>query len=257
MIGKLCFQLMAVFTAVSATTSEAGLRGGNSNGGMQQLLDQILSKLETQEKVIESMEQRIASLQETIENLGPAMSRRQLQTGDASCSPAYNADSGYCVYSMPSRFEEKAVFENTTIFSDDATFLDDVRIQGPERDSAPATVFIVSNRVDMKLEQTSTLVVDTDSLFRDDMIVALNKDDVGDRRDRRLANNKYETQPKAYFIDVEVDGDELVEGDLEVKGDADFKRVDVSGNLVANTVTARTDLKGVTLNDVVIPSPPF
>jgi len=228
MNDRMIFQVFSLLAVIGRTVSASeNLRGGNLH--VEQLLDALLAKFESQGEMIEALErciakqdQAIASLQEAVKDNTSHVSRTL--NSNEECLPYYNATLGYCVNDLPTKFEADTVFEgvaafenNSNLFDDvricldsdagceldvgalayfksdvnfdqmvefnnDVTFLNDVTVEGPAHSSADASEFIVKNRVDMTFAQDNTFVVDTESLFREDMTAALEEDVSDDLR---------------------------------------------------------------------------
>jgi hypothetical protein len=145
MIGKAAILLLAAL--LSVVSANESLRG-STNSGVEELLNQILAKLETQDKTIETLNLRVTELEtQMVEDRGSYMSRRLNETDydDDDCLPKYNSTLGYCVFDMPLKISEDTVFdgevsfESETFFFDDVAIFDDLRI-GNDNNDATLTV---------------------------------------------------------------------------------------------------------------------
>lgn len=254
LIRKICVVLVVPLGIV---TANEGLRGGSHGSNrIEELVQQVLEAVETQALTIDTLSERIAQqdliiqmqgeriseLQAMFEHDGPFMSRRLNSTmyDSEDCLPVYNETLGYCVFELPVSFMDESVFnggvtfendvffEENVSFNDDATFFDDVTVEGPESSAADPSEFIVKGNVEVTFEEDSMLLVDTESLFRGDVKVALDEDDVGRRRALNDYNNdnivlkrghhhrhlghktyrsKFKDQPTLFAYNLEVEND--------------------------------------------------
>ncbi|KAL3912291.1 MAG: hypothetical protein SGARI_001235, partial [Bacillariaceae sp.] len=153
---------------------------------------------------------------------------RRLQQG---CAPVFNAALGQCVYNSNVRFEGSAAYLNPV------TFVDDVTIFGP--DNEDATEFRVEGKVDAIFAQERTLLVETETLFSDDVFIG--EDTNGSSRPSSrsepsiFVDGNLAVQGESYFKDdvtIDTDAELVVEGDLKVEDDAEIDGdLDVDGDI--------------------------
>jgi hypothetical protein len=140
-------------------------------------------------------------------------------------------------FGYPVHFENNVKFEDDVEFEDDAMFYDDVKVEGPSDSSADGIDFEISGKVFAIFEQDETFVIDTETLIRKDLRVALSEDD--DRRNLKKKDSSED--PPNLFVegDTELVGDvELATGedstvttggDLTVGGDLQVEKLTVNG----------------------------
>jgi hypothetical protein len=275
MIGKVLIQVLSLLIVVGASASE-NLRGFSSNAALEQLLSEVMTKLDTLKTKVEKQDTLIRDLQDQLQ-VHEHMSRRLID--DSDCLPYYNETMGLCIFDLPVVFEEGAIFNDDVEFLDDAVFdsdvrfgksgddsghrvdfgfkayfdnnvefdddvefnddthfLDDVFVEGPDDSHDDPTAFGISGHVDVLFEQDETLVVDTKTLLRKDVRVA--QDD--DRRTKRRNLDKDSEDPPSVYIegDTEIDGETTLNGDLTVVGSADLEELTVQDTTTLNDLTA-------------------
>jgi hypothetical protein len=113
-------------------------------------------------------------------------------------------------------FEDDVKFEDDVDFEDDVHFYEDVIVEGPENSNEDSTDFEISGHVDVIFEQDETFEIDTDTLMRQDVRIALESDDdKHDKHDHERRKRRKHRNLKSYKS-----GDEPT---LYVEGSADFE----------------------------------
>jgi hypothetical protein len=136
-------------------------------------------------------------------------------------------------------FENNVKFEDDVEFEDDAKFYDDVKVEGPSDSSADGIDFQISGKVFALFEQDETFVVDTETLIRKDLRIALSEDD-----DRRKLKHSDSSSSSEDIPNLYVEGDTELVGDVEL-ATGDDSTVTIGGDL---TVGGELEVEGLTVN---------
>lgn len=127
-------------------------------------------------------------------------------------------------------FDDDILVEGDATFKGHSRFYSDVTIDGPPT-NRDAIEFIIKDNVEVTFEQDTFLLVDTESLFRDDVTIALDEDDVRRRKldHQNMVSRRHQPKLKVAGDTIleDVVADDLIVQTLEVLGETEFSEIDV------------------------------
>ena len=151
-------------------------------------------------------------------------------------------------------FEDNVKFEDAVTFEEDVYFYDNLLVEG--LDSEDSIDFDIKGHVEFRFDQDEALVIDTETLMRDDVRIAEDCDDSWDHCEESASDDRRGRHERRKQRKLKNDKSSNDEPPLYVEGDATFA-ADVileEGDL---TVTGMTTLEG-TLDvnaDVTVTAP--
>jgi hypothetical protein len=176
-----------------------------------------------------------AKFKDDVDFLDDAFFDSDVRFGNSGDDSGHRVDFGFKAY-----FDNNVEFDDDVEFNDDTRFFDDVFVEGPDDSEDDPTEFEISGHVEVLFEQDETLVVDTETLLRKDVRIALSEDN--DRRTKRRnlkSSSSSEDPPNVYIEgDTEIDGETTLNGGLTVVGPAGLEELTVQDTTTLNDLTA-------------------